>query len=495
MKKRKGFTLIELLAVIVILGLLMAIAIPSVTKYITESRKKTLTTTVGNYIGALVNEVNDLSYTFTGQNTIYAVPIECISLERGGTNPFGHWYQANDAYFAYVLIQYDDVNSKYVYGFTFKDSAGYGLYPTIQEKINEKGSQVKTGYTINKPVTGDLTSLVTLAKWQESGFKVDFSTHLQVLTASSEGQTGDGINTCTLAQKGDNYDAIEQEKEAGKSTLANLIKKHNTLITEIPTLTATSNDSGDVSGLYLSNDTNNGDATYYFRGDVKNNNVEFAMQNWKVIRINEDGTVRLILNGRVNNLDYQFNSESNRYTYMYYSNSDIAKPTVDNWYQTNIVDKGYDLYVASGDYFCEQAKVKCCSSYYTSGSATMSVYTSYTPDFKCTVDGNGKGYLVDASGKKVGLMTYDELIYAGGYYNKYNSKYYLYNGSYGLWTMSPAGFWDSMQAYTWYMFYQGNVLNRNTANSSGLRPVINLNANVIATGTGTSSDPYVVQTN
>ena len=66
-RKNKGFTLIELLAVIVILGLLMAIAIPSVTKYITESRKKTLTTTVGNYISALVNDVNDLSYTFTGQ--------------------------------------------------------------------------------------------------------------------------------------------------------------------------------------------------------------------------------------------------------------------------------------------------------------------------------------------------------------------------------------------------------------------------------------------
>ena len=212
-RKDKGFTLIELLAVIVILGLLMAIAIPSVTKYITESRKKTLTTTLGNYIGALVNDVNDLSYTFKGTYTIYAVPIECIALERGGTNPFGHWYQANDAYFAYVLVQYDDEASKYVYGFTFKDSAGYGLYPTIQPNIKEKGSQIKTGYTINKPVTGDLTSLVTLAKWQESGFKVDSTTNLHVLEATSEDAVGDGIKTCTLQQKGDNYAQVQQEKE------------------------------------------------------------------------------------------------------------------------------------------------------------------------------------------------------------------------------------------------------------------------------------------
>ncbi|MBE6150867.1 MAG: type II secretion system protein [Firmicutes bacterium] len=212
MKENKGFTLIELLAVIVILGLLMAIAIPSVTKYITESRKKTLTTTVGNYISALVNEVNDLSYIFTDANTIYAVPIECISLERGGTDPFGYWYQANDAYFAYVLVQYDDVNSKYIYGFTFKDSAGYGLYPTIQGNIDENGKQVKTGYDLNRPKTGELTSLTGLAKWQESGFKVDSSTYLQVLEATSEGTIGDGISTCTLCQKGDNYAKVEEDK-------------------------------------------------------------------------------------------------------------------------------------------------------------------------------------------------------------------------------------------------------------------------------------------
>ena len=211
MKNKKGFTLIELLAVIVILGLLMAIAIPSVTKYITQSRKKTVTTTIGNYISALTNQVNDMEYVFTGTNTVYAVPIECIALERGGTNPFGKWHQASNAYWAYVLVQYDDNTSSYTYGFTFKDSAGYGLYPTTSEKLNENGSQIQTGLNLTRPTGGTISNITVKDNWL--GFDVDNNTSLVVLEATSEGETGNGTTTCTLCQKGDNYSEVVEAKK------------------------------------------------------------------------------------------------------------------------------------------------------------------------------------------------------------------------------------------------------------------------------------------
>ena len=262
----------------------------------------------------------------------------------------------------------------------------------------------------------------------------------------------------------------------------------NTIITSNPTLTTSSNNTSDASGLYKSTATNTGEPTYYFRGNVENNYVSFAGQTWRIVRLNEDGTIRIIMqNGINNNTVYTFNSNYNNYTYMYYTNSE-AKTTLESWYQTNIGSKSnLASKVATGAYYCEQAKAKYSSSY-TSGNATMTLYSSYTPDFKCTTDGNGKGS-VNAS---VGLLSYDEVVYAGGYYGKDNSKYYLYNSAIHWWTMSPVGFSGSLSV-VWYVRTSGDISINRVYDASCLRAVLNLKADTMVTGIGTGTDPFVIK--
>ena len=282
---------------------------------------------------------------------------------------------------------------------------------------------------------------------------------------------------------------INITRKAGVSSLKNEIMK-NSVITANPTLTTSSNNTSDASGLYASTDTNTGKPTYYFRGNVENNYVSFAGFTWRIVRINEDGTIRMIMQDGINsNATYKFNSKYSSYTYMYYTNSEV-KTTLESWYQTNIGSKE-DLAskIATGAYYCEQAKAKYNASY-TSGNATMTTYNKYTPDFKCSSDGNGKG-VVNAS---VGLLTYDEIVYAGGYYNQNNSNYYLNNLAIYWWTMSPAGFMSGT-SYVWFVktpgdFYYDGIV----TNAYRLRAVLNLKADIqISDGNGTKENPFVVE--
>lgn len=93
-KKKKGFTLIELLAVVIILGILMIIAIPSVTEYISTSRKEAYVTTAMQYINGARNKVNSAEIPLYDLDATYYLPASCITLEKGGNSPFGKLEEA-----------------------------------------------------------------------------------------------------------------------------------------------------------------------------------------------------------------------------------------------------------------------------------------------------------------------------------------------------------------------------------------------------------------
>ena len=280
------------------------------------------------------------------------------------------------------------------------------------------------------------------------------------------------------------YNVNVTRKDEGKKLKSEIMK--NTVIAANPTLTTSSNDTNDASGLYKSTDTNTGKPTYYFRGNVTNNYVSFASQIWRIVRVNEDGTIRIVMQDGINsNTGYEFNSNYGNYMYMYYTNSQ-AKTQLENWYQTNIGSKA-DLAsnVATGNYYCEQARVKK-QGIGVPGNAIMVDYTDYTPDFKCETDGNGKG-IVNAS---IGLITYDEVVYAGGYYDKSNESYYLYKAS-TFWTMSPDGIAATEAVWAVYSYGIHDYLITGAFN---LRPVLNLRPDIqISDGDGTINSPFVVK--
>lgn len=70
-KNNKGFTMIELLAVVTIMGILMVVAVPAVTKYITKGRNQSLETMFKSSYEAAENYMMEKDILFkTGDYTI-----------------------------------------------------------------------------------------------------------------------------------------------------------------------------------------------------------------------------------------------------------------------------------------------------------------------------------------------------------------------------------------------------------------------------------------
>ena len=113
--------------------------------------------------------------------------------------------------------------------------------------------------------------------------------------------------------------------------------------------------------------------------------------------------------------------------------------------------------------------------------------TNKTPTLECSNTN-------DIYTTKVGLITADEVSMAGGVYGKNNRSYYLYTGQF-YWTMSPYFFDGNGYANVFYVYSTGRLGDGDVGGSDGVRPVLNLSADVtISSGDGTSSNPYVITT-
>ncbi len=287
--------------------------------------------------------------------------------------------------------------------------------------------------------------------------------------------------------------------------------------------------SSDTNGkglYYTSTNTENNKVTYYFRGAVENNYVSFAGFDWRIIRINEDGSIRAILNDVINTNAFNDNYDDNAYVgYMYgtagsltyaethkNTNSSTIKTVVDTWYQNNLTSY-FSLLADSG--FCGDRSVASSANTWDSEDTALGYETNLTyyggalimfpdmsssdvkPQFKCQQSNDLYTTKTATKGNKsltypIGLITADEVVYAGGSPYTDHDEYYLYSEA-PFWTMTPLVFNDYAQTIAvGYIDHGYNDVH----DEWGTKPVINLKSTVEVTeGDGTEDNPYVIKAN
>lgn len=284
------------------------------------------------------------------------------------------------------------------------------------------------------------------------------------------------------------------------------------------------------SGVYQALDDDG--VSYYYRGNITNNYVNFAGKSWRIVRVNGDGSIRLLLNSSIGNVPFSPSGYDERYAGYTYDNEHICtkdnpcisdynpntnsftldgiteagskeiKKSLENWYIENL--SSYDDKIILGN-FCNDTKGTI--SHYAAGSRLS--YDAGKPSLLCSDTDKTYGGIYKL---KIGLMTGDEIMMAGvGNYHYYRGTDRLLGESYlygtNMWSMTPSGTtssgasnemlnifstWSSTTA-TSSKKYMDLTYTSGSATNKEARPVINLKSDIkITGGNGTSKYPYVI---
>lgn len=243
-------------------------------------------------------------------------------------------------------------------------------------------------------------------------------------------------------------------------------------------------------GLYLLNENNV--KTYYYRGSVSNNYVFFANQLWRIVSINNNNQVKLISEKSVNFGNYSNYSNAIDYTGLkYIYNNETINNEINNhlsfWYQNNIIPLGLDSYTEEMS-LCNDT-YHTVSGYHTYFNTFNRLVSQKSPTMTCAATNADFGgtYI-----QKVGLITADEVVLAGGMFGADNPSYYLNNGE-TYFTMSPLEYYN-YSAYVAVVGPTGALTGAHPNVAFGIRPVILLNSSLTVSGEGTISNPYTIDT-
>ena len=288
--------------------------------------------------------------------------------------------------------------------------------------------------------------------------------------------------------------------------------------------------------------------SYYFRGAVKNNYVQFANKCWRIVRVGGDGSVKLILHNdntagasnpcdvannsasaafaRYSGTTYKsaFNSSYNDNAYVGFKYGTVGASTyeathantnnstiltnLETWYTNNLA--AYESVIDDNAWCNDKTNVTDTtfnlwnwSNVTGLGYGTNTTFYSATqrlvsksgsaggtsPSLKCTGE-------LSKINSKVGLITADELAFVGyAYgYELQNSTTYLQENATDTfwWSLSPYYF-DGSYASVWNVGGDiGLFSNSYVYSTFGVRPLISLKSTTNATGNGTSNSPFII---
>ena len=228
----------------------------------------------------------------------------------------------------------------------------------------------------------------------------------------------------------------------------------------------------DADGLYKLSD---GDKNiYYYKGNVLNNYVSFNNELWRIIRINEDGSIRIVKNDNISE-NIKFSDESKSENSNNYFTSNI-KNKLNGYY--NEVLKQYETMLTVQDY-CINLDVVRNDNYKI--AETVKNVNEYNPVISCN----------DQNKNMIGLLSYNDVILSGLNYNVQKDNYLLNTENINTWLSTKAGVNNySNEHYVWYLD-KNSIKDTSVISENSIRPVINLKATLNAKGSGTIEDPYI----